>query len=183
MKEFFQFVKRNEKHTLVLTIVIILLAALAIGTTVAFIITKTDTYDNTFIPPITRISLEGYDDITNTGNIPVYVRTIAVVNWHSLEDEHTILSEVPEHGVDYDVTNVTDGWFLASDGFFYYEKPLQPGESVAIFTKAEQLREKAGYELRIQLLSSSIQATPSDAINAAWPAVQINEHGKLEVSQ
>lgn len=180
MKSFFQFVKRTEKHTLILSVSMILVAALAIGTTVAFIITRTDTQDNTFLPPVTRIHIEGYDDIMNTGNIPVYVRVLTVANWLSTDDEHTIHSETPKYGIDFTIDFITEDWFLASDGFYYYTKPLYPGESVQLFTDAFQLREKSGHELRLQLLTSSIQTTPSDAINAAWPAVQINESGMLE---
>ena len=180
MKGFLNFIKCTGKRTLILIISSIVLFVLAIGTTVALIITKTDSYDNTFVPPIARISLEGYDDITNTGNVPVYVRAFAMANWLSIDDEHTISSETPRYGMDYTITLVTEDWFLASDGFYYYKKPLAPGESVMLFTDAFQLQEKSGYELRLQLLSSSIQTDPIDAINDAWPAVQINEDGELE---
>ena len=180
MKRIFQFLKSTRKRTLVLLVSTVTVLSIAIGTTVAFIITKTDTYDNTFVPPIAKIHLEGYDDITNVGNIPVYVRSLAIVNWLSTDDEHTISSETPKVGVDFEVDFVTEGWFLASDGFYYYTKQLNPGESVVLLTEAVQLKEKAGYELRLQLLSSSIQANPVDAINYAWPAVQVNENGELE---
>lgn len=168
------------KRDLVLLVSTILLLSLFVGSTVAYIATKTDTKDTTFDPPVVRLSLEGYDDVTNTGNVPVYVRSLAVANWLSTEDEHTILSETPKVGVDFEITFVTEGWFLASDGFYYYSKPLGPGESIALFTEAVQLVEKDGYELRLELLSSAIQTSPTDAINAAWPAVQINENGELE---
>ena len=153
---------------------------MAIGTTVALIIAKTNTTENTFDPPVVRIHLEGYDDITNAGNIPLYVRSIAIVNWVSKEDENVILSEVPEVNVDFSVIFVKENWFLASDGFYYYSKPLYPGETVVLITKIEQLKEKAGYDLRVQLLSGSIQAYPVDAVNEAWPAVVVNENGELE---
>ena len=180
MKRIFNFLKCNKKCTHIILVLSILLIISTIGTTIAFIVTKTDTSDNTFVPPIARISLEGFDDITNTGNIPVYVRTYALINWFSTEDEHTLLSKQPEAGVDFKVKMITDGWFLADDGFFYYEKPLNPGESIALYTELEQLTEMEGYEIRLLFISSSIPVDPEDALNDAWPAVQINEDGELE---
>ena len=134
---------------------------------------------NIFSPPVVRISLRDHDEITNVGTVPVYVRALAVVNWVPADEEHSILSEVPTVGEDLEIDFITEGWFLASDGFYYYERPLAPGDHVAIVLEATQIKEKLGYELKLTLLSSSIQAS-DDAINAAWPAVLVNENGELE---
>ena len=180
MKSIIKPFAHGKKRSLLLVISAIVLLTLATGTTVALIITNTDTPSNIFVPPVTRISLDGYDDISNVGNVPVYVRAFAVANWLSTEDEHTVLSETPKEDEDFIIETVSEGWFLASDGFFYYEMPLGAGEHVALFTEAVQISEREGYELRLQILSSSIQASPSDAVHQAWPAVQVNENGKLE---
>ena len=171
------FFKHRGRRAIVLSIISTLLLSVAIGGTIAYIATRTDTTNNTFIPPVARIQLKDQEAITNVGNIPVYVRALAIVNWISVEDEHTISSDVPKEGVDFDITFITEGWFLAeSDGFYYYEKVLLPGESVTILAQATRLEtEKAGYDLRLQLLTTSIQADPIDAVHAAWPAVEVVE--------
>ena len=179
MKRFFEFFKQTGNRAVVLLISTMLLITMAVGTTVALIMAKTDTTGNTFDPPVVRISLEGYDDITNAGTVPLYVRSLGVVNWVSKEDEKTILSEVPKSGEDFSVYFVTEDWFLASDGFYYYSKPLYPGETVILFTEAVQLTKKDGYELHLRLLSGSIQAYPVDAVEEAWPAVQVDPDGNL----
>ena len=180
MKRIFQFLNSVKKRTLVLLVSATLLLSIAVGTTIAYIITKTDTHNNTFEPPLLNLHLEEIDTIKNDGNVPVYVRAISIANWLSTDDEHTISSDVPKINVDFEVVEFNvDGWFLASDGFYYYTKPLGANESVAIFTKIEQLKEKEGYELRVQFLSSSIQANPTDAVMEAWPAVRVNENGEL----
>ena len=82
-------------------------------------------------------------------------------------------------GQDLEITFITENWFLASDGFYYYKKPIQPGEGVALVYEAYQLTEKDGFKMELEILSSSIQAS-DEAIDAAWPAVRINESGELE---
>ena len=179
MKLGFRSLTGNTKRMLVLIISTAILLLGAVGTTVAFIIDRTETASNIFDPPVVRITLRDYDEITNIGTVPVYVRALAVVNWEDAHDEHAILPEKPVVGVDLEIAFFTEGWFLASDGFYYYKKALGPNEHVALIANAIQLTEKEGYEMRLEVVSSSIQAS-SDAINAAWPAVRINEDGELE---
>ena len=179
MKKPFRFFSLTGKKAVALLVAVILLTVAAADITLAYLITRTDTFENSFTPPVLRLSLEGIDDITNTGDVPIYVRALAVANWISVDDEHTVLSEDPQIGVDFEVTFVTAGWFLASDGFYYYEKILAPGEQVQLFTSATQLKEKLGYELRLEILSSGIQATPPEGIAEAWPAVRVTENGTL----
>ena len=182
MKRILHLIRHAKKRTLILVGSVALVLALAIGTSFALLITRTNSVDNTFVPPISRISLDGQDDIVNTGNIPVYIRAYALANWYSTDDEHTILSEKPQAGVDYSIDTNVEGWFLASDGFYYYTKVVEPDPEnpVPLFTSAIQLKHKDGYELRIQILASSIQIDPVDAIQDAWPAVRVNENGELE---
>ena len=179
MRHILHLFKRVKKRTLILLLSAIVLVSGALSATVAILVTRTDTADNTFSPPHVRITLRDYDEITNIGNVPVYVRALAVVNWMSLEDEHTIHAVKPKVGQDLEITFITENWFLASDGFYYYKKPIQPGEHVALVYEAYQLTEKDGFKMELEILSSSIQAS-DEAIDAAWPAVRINESGELE---
>lgn len=179
MKLGFRSLTSNTKRMLVLIISTAILLLGAVGTTIAFIVDRTETASNIFDPPVVRITLRDYDEITNIGTIPVYVRALAVVNWASTEDEHTILAEKPKVGEDLSITFITENWFLASDGFYYYKKMLQPGEHVALILEAIQNTEKLGYEMELTILSSAIQVS-DQAINVAWPAVRINEDGELE---
>lgn len=181
MKRKFNFFEYVKKRTLVLLVISILLLSMAISTTIAYIVTKTDTQSSSFIPPIVKVQLDAHDNITNKGNIPVYVRALAVVNWASKDDEHTISSEVPKVGVDFNIDFETEGWFQAEDGFFYYSKPLGPGESINLIVSAEQITDKIGYEFRLQLLSGTIQADPITAVEEAWPAVEVAQVDGINV--
>ena len=180
MKKPFRFLSLTGKRAVLVLVSVILVAVLTIDATLAYLITQTDTFENIFAPPVMRLSLEGIDDITNTGDVPMYVRALAVANWVSVDDEHTVLAEDPVIGVDFEVKFVKDDWFLASDGFYYYRKVLAPKDQVQLLTSATQLKEKLGYELRLEILSSGIQATPPEAVAKAWPAVRITEDGTLD---
>ena len=167
------------KRVVALFISTVILVICTVGTSLAILVANTGSIMNIFSPPVVRVSLRDHDEITNIGTIPVYVRALAVVNWVPTNEEHSILSEKPTVGEDLEITFIKENWFQASDGFYYYKKALAPGDHVALVLEAEQITEKLGYEMKLTLLSSSIQAS-DDAINAAWPAVQVNENGELE---
>ena len=173
MKKPFRFLKWSGKKAVTLFVVTLLLVFTLVDATFAFLVTKTDTLKNIFFPLDLRISMEGADDINNVGDVPVYVRALAVVNWASLADEHTILSEKPQVGEDFTVEFIKDNWFLASDGFYYYRYPLEAGASVQFLKSAQQLKQKDGYELQLRIVSTSIQVAPVEAVHEAWPAVRV----------
>lgn len=183
MEQTFQFLKFTGKRALILLVATILLFSISTGATIAYIITRTDTVDNSFTPPVLRINLQGNHSVNNVGNLPVYIRAFAVMSWYSTEDEHTISAIMPIEKTDYTikfVDNFEQNWFRAADGFYYYRHIVAPGEQVRMVDHVYQLTEKAGYELHFELLTSAIQANTPAAIEKAWPAVTINPDGKLD---
>ena len=117
----------------------------------------------------------------------MYARAATVLTWVSQADQNTILSQTPVYGVDYMLEYDTDNWFLASDGFYYYKKAIPPKSTVeekndhiiVFLTRGEMRKPKEGYDLRLRILSSSIQAEPIEAIESSWPAVTVNPDGTL----
>ena len=84
----------------VLLIAIILLISTAVGSTAAFLITKTDPVENTFeyasvSCEVTKNPETGYVQVKNTGTIEVYIRAVYVVNWLDLENNIAASSAVP----------------------------------------------------------------------------------------
>ena len=175
----FEFFKWSGKKAVAIFVLTIALILVAVDVTVTYLVDKTEPADNIFEPPVLHISLDGIDDITNTGNVPVYVRALSVANWRSVEDENTYLSVAPKVGVDFSVEFLKDGWFLCDDGFYYYKNILQPGKDVQLFTKVTQLKEMSGYELHLEIISTGIQAYPSEAVSNSWPVVTVTSDGKL----
>ena len=157
--------------------------SISTGATIAYILTRTDSIDNAFTPPVLRIHLEGHDSVHNVGNLPVYIRAYSVMSWRSVDDELTISSTMPIYEKDYTIEFADDfeqDWFKADDGFYYYRSTLAAGTSVRLVKHIYQLKEKDGYELHFELLTSAIQANTPEALLAAWPAVTIDtETGTL----
>ena len=172
MKSTHRFLSFLTKRTIILCVSALLLVSVSLGATIAYLIAKTDSTEDSFGPSKVQISFKGYDNVTNTGDVPVYMRALAVANWISTEDEHTIAAEKPVALVDFYIDFNESGWFLASDGFYYRRKPLAPDEDIHLIATAYQINEKTGYEFRLELLTSGIQAEPVDAVEEAWPAVK-----------
>lgn len=177
MKKPFHFFKWSGKKAVALLILTLSIIFVAVDVTLAVIIIKTNTIENEFTPPVLHISLDGVDKIKNTGNVPVYIRAYSVANWLSVEDEHTVLSVAPEEGVDFTVEFKADNWVFANDQFYYYKHVLMPGDSIPLFTEVNQLKERTGYELHLEIIATGIQAEPIEAINESWPAVTTVKDG------
>ena len=81
--------KRMKKKSLLLVAGIVLMLTIAIGGTIAYIVTNTQPVVNTFTPGGVPIEInEKFDgttksDVTikNKGNVPAYIRAKIIVTW------------------------------------------------------------------------------------------------------
>ena len=184
MQKTFHFLKWSGKKAILLSVLTIILAVAAIGATLAFIIVQTTPIENTFPPPNLSINIIEGNDIQNDGDVPVYVRAAVVVNW--VDGEGAILSEQPTAG-DYTLT-IANGWVKGADGFYYHTAPLEVGENnpaaKAILIDAENsnlTKTNGNYKLRVQVLASAIQTTPTNAVVESWGVAV--ENGQLKPQQ
>ncbi|MBQ6852461.1 MAG: hypothetical protein IJO04_05480 [Oscillospiraceae bacterium] len=132
--------------------------------------------------------------IKNTGDTDAYIRVAVVVNWMSAvgtrvwatkpvectcDGEHQITNTVCE----YSITYVTGpDWVDGGDGYYYYTRPVAPGEMTDILiTNATQLVAKGPvgtdntqYYLSIEIVASAIQSSGMGANSAqeAWAKAQ-----------
>lgn len=175
--------RRRAQRRKAMVIALALAGILAIGGTVAWITTSTDTVRNLFSSSkVTGEVTEEFEEndslvkenvaVKNTGDIPVYVRAKLVVNWVSV-DGGSISAEVPVEGQDYTlVLETTTGWDIeTSDGFYYYTKPVDPGSSTGNLVGengCKPLTNKDGYQLKVDVIASVIQAEPTDAVKESW---------------
>ena len=172
----------------VLIMAVLLLLGAAVGSTVAFLTTKTDPVTNTF--EYASVSCEVTEDsgqntkknvqVTNTGTTDAYIRAAYVVNW--VDTQGNIAASVPE-GYSYTLTESTDSWTKGTDGFFYYTSPVAPGASTAgsLPTCEVTCPENPVYTLSVEILAQAIQSAPEKAVQEAWVGVTVNEDGKLTV--
>ena len=174
-------------RTAVLLIAIILLISTAVGSTVAFLATKTEPVENSF--EYANVSCEVMQDrdtdgsivqVKNTGTISAYIRAAVVANW--IDVDGNIAASVPE-GYSYDLTCSSGSWAQGKDGFFYYLLPVAPGASTEgnLLTCTVTCHETPEYTLSVEVLAEAIQSTPASAVNEAWN-VAVDGDGKLSVN-
>lgn len=174
-------------RTAVLLIAIILLISTAVGSTVAFLATKTEPVENSF--EYANVSCEVMQDrdtdgsivqVKNTGTISAYIRAAVVANW--IDVDGNIAASVPE-GYSYDLTCSSGSWVQGTDGFFYYLLPVAPGASTEgnLLTCTVTCSETPEYTLSVEVLAEAIQSTPASAVNEAWK-VAVDGDGKLSVN-
>ena len=183
MSKTFQFFIWSGKKAVAFLVLTVALSLAIVGTTLAYIITQTDILQNIFEPAKVDIEING-TDIENKSDVDVYIRAAVVVNW--VDEDGVILSTMPVacEGKDY-VLEVANGWTQGSDGFYYYLSKVPPTtKSVTLLNGVTQNKTKDGYTLRVQVLSSAIQAEPADAVKLSWTCVTgvDEESGDLIVS-
>ena len=161
----------TAKKASALTIAIILILVMAIGGTVAFLVTHTDQIVNTFQP--TDVTCEINEEfnadktvktsavVENTGKIPAYIRVAVVANTVDADDNITGAA---------DVSNklAGSGWTKVGD-YYYYNGVVKPNETTGnLLAEGIDLN-----DIQVTILASAIQAEPTNAVAEAWD-VQFN---------
>lgn len=168
---------------------VVLILALAIGGTIAWMSTKTDSVVNTFNPSrVTCEVKEGFDgkvktdvNVQNTGDIPAFIR-VKLVSYRTNDAGDHIggVAEAPSF-------NFGAGWVKYGD-YYYYTKPVAPGEmpetNLANSITLEGSYEDAdGGHQSIDVIAEAIQAGPEAAVQAAWGNnFSIKANGELSVT-
>lgn len=153
-----------NKRTVALLVSLMVLLTVAVGVTVAYIIDRTESVENTFTP--SRVAcevLKGTNHsytVKNIGDTTAYIRASVLVNWKN-NDGH-IYAKAPEFKV-----TLGDGWFQGSDGYFYYTKAAAAGTKTDTALTVEVLTEKPddSLELVVEVIASAVQAT-TEAVEA-----------------
>ena len=184
----------NKKFIVVTALALLLFVT--VGSTLAYIFTKTEPVENKFDPskcscavvengndPVSSgyvpVSSKTNVQIKNTGDTDAYIRVAVVVNWMSA-DGTRVWATKPVQGADYSISyNLNDnGWVDGGDGYYYYTQPVARDQLTDILiTGAKQLPDKGPvgtdntqYYLSIEIVASAIQADGMGAASAqdAW---------------
>lgn len=175
------YVKRRRKSKVrmnratVLLMAILMLVGVVAGSTVAYLIDKTDGVQNTF--EYGRVSCkveEKFDgkekkdvQIQNTGNVNAYIRATYVINW--LDTDGNIVASVPD-GYSYSLTlNPGNKWKKIGD-YYYYPDPVAPDHLTdgSLLTCTVTRPENPEYRLSVEILATAVQSEPASAIEEAW---------------
>ena len=184
-KECPRFRWHREKAAALLPAVLIVLA-LAVGTTAAFLVTQDGPIVNEFTHAKVscRVDEDPFDGtaktnvaIANTGNTAAYIRAAIVVTWKDAYGG-AVYAGKPVAGTDYSIDlNETD-WFLGSDGFYYYKNPVASGGSTAVLINscsAVPENTPEGYGLNVEILGSAIQSVPASTVVDRWNVTVAND--------
>lgn len=182
---------RMNKKQLTLLISLMLLCTMAVGMTLAYIVTQTSPVENKFNPSHVTCQVdEQFENniksnvkIRNTSDISAYIRAAVVVTWQDAAGN--ISSVKPVSGTDYSITyKENTGWSKGSDGYYYYSSSVAPeGNTEVLISKCEPLKDgPQGYTLHVEIIAEAIQSTPADAVKDAWPVVEVGADGTLSAA-
>ena len=165
-----------------------LIAAIAVGGTVAWLSAKTSPTVNTFTPSHVSCSVEESFDgktkssvnVLNTGDTEAFIR-VKLVSYRVNEQGQHI-------GGTADIPAFTpgDNW-VKKGGCYYYTLPVKPGEKPAAdLIKSIELtgsyNDPDGGSQVIEVMAEAIQSGPEAAVKAAWGAdFSIGADGSLIV--
>ena len=170
--------RRGRMATVVLSLVLLL--ALSIGGTVAWLNARTPEVTNTFTPATVTCEVEeAFDKTTgvktdvnvkNTSDIDVYIR-VKLVTYRTNDAGQHIggTAELPAFTLGKD--------WVEKDGYYYYTLPVAPDKTPAAnladsMTLTASYDDADGGKQAIDVMAEAIQSAPEEAVADAW-GVQI----------
>ncbi len=162
----------------------ICIAAASVEGVYTYLMSKTDTLSNNFVPAVVTCEVEETFQngvktnvkVRNTGNTAAYIRAAVVVTF--VADDGKVLATSPIENVDYTITWANSGWKKASDGYWYHADAVEAnGITSNLIETASAVSAPDGYKLNIQIIATAIQSTPDSAVQDAWGITPTN--GKL----
>ena len=163
--------KTWKKKGIALLIVVCVLFVGAVGSTLAYLIARTETVTDEFEPAHVKCAVlendNGTYSVKNESNIPVYIR-VAIVATATDIGGNLIPGSVTINPV------LDRGWFNFGD-YYYYNDAIDAGDEVQFGL----LNVSSVTSYVIHVLAEAIQAKPNDAIETAWgilvPIAKIEE--------
>ena len=161
----------------ILFIAVVMLIGAVVGSTVAFLVTKTAPVENKFTyANVTCAVAETFTSggttkkdvkIQNPGTTDAYIRATYVVTWRDMSGN--VVPSVPD-GYSYKLTENPDGKWKKIDDYFYYPTPVEPESSTlgSLLTCTVTHPDNPEYVLNVEILASTIQSTPANAVTEAW---------------
>ena len=152
-------------RTAVLLIAVLLLITTAVGSTAAFLVTKTEPVVENFAYAQVSCQVTDTMGVKNTGTAQAYIRASYAVNWR--DGEGKIAAAAPK-GYSYDLEE-NPQWEKGEDGYFYYPYPVDPGgEAPSLLTCRVSCPEDPEYTLSVEVVAEAIQSNPAGAAEEAW---------------
>ena len=186
---------RAKKHSrirmnklAILFIAVVMLIGAVVGSTVAFLVTKTAPVENKFTYASVSCAVsESFNGTTkekvqiqNTGTTDAYIRATYVVSWLNKDGS---IAPVPQGTIPNGYTlsiseNPDNAWTKGTDGYFYYLTPVAPGGltdgSLVNCTVTYPQGVEPEYILSVEILATAVQSTPAKAVQEAWGVTPVS---------
>lgn len=180
---------RAKKHSrirmnklAILFIAVVMLIGAVVGSTVAFLVTKTAPVENKFTYASVSCTVsESFNGTTkekvqiqNTGTTDAYIRATYVVSWLNKDGSIApVPQETTPDGYILSISeNQNNAWTKGTDGYFYYLTPVAPGGltdgSLVNCTVTYPQGVEPEYILSVEILATAVQSTPANAVTDAW---------------
>ena len=181
--------KKTKKPAALLASLVMLLAVAVVGTA-AFLTTHSAEVKNTFTPSkVPNKVVETFNGSTksdvkikNEGDVPAYIRVALVATWvkENEQGRFDVYGEQPAYSV---VLETDSGWVKSGD-YYYYTMPVGAGETTNTLFKTITPSGTApsGYSLSIEILSQSIQADGVDSTTGKTPVEIAWESATTEIT-
>lgn len=189
---------RRPKRLATLLVSLVLVLGVAVGGTVAFLSTRTDSKENTFTPSeVTCEVTETFNNnvksnvaVQNTGDTTAFIRAAINVTWMKDAEagteydaaNQTVSAKVPGKDTDYSIQLAKNtNWIKGDDGYYYYQLPVKPQDSTKVLIEECKLLKDAsvpdGYHLSVEIVASAIQSAPDSVVQSMWHVTV--ENGKI----
>lgn len=174
-----KYIKRGTRGTKsrktgALLLSLLLLVGVAIGGTVAYLMTRTNPVQNTFTPSHVACQVtENFDgttksnvNVTNTGDTEAYIRVKLVTYRVNDQNQHIGgLAEIPTF-------DLGENWKMYGD-YYYYTLPVAPGDKPATnltdsMTLTGSYDDADGGKQVIEVMAEAIQSQPVEAVGSSW---------------
>lgn len=168
--------KRPTGRLAAMALATVLLLALTIGGTVAWLTSKTSDITNTFTPSKVTCAVSEifYEDtgvksnvnVTNVGDTDAFIRVKLVTYRTNAEGKHIGgVAEVPEFVPGH-------GWVKYGD-YYYYTKPVAPNaqpeeDLIGRIQLASSYPDADGGYQAMDVMAEAIQSEPAQAVGEAW---------------
>ena len=158
---------------LLTALMLVLILAVAVGGTIAWIIDETEPVKNTFAPAGVPSEVEEVIEgdtkksvaVKNNGNIPAFIRVAVVANWCDEEGKIIQPYSVPESSI-----IKSNGWFKVGN-YYYYNAAVAPNGTTKNLLEnfVEPAEKPADTHLELTIACQSIQSVPDSTVESVWP--------------
>lgn len=180
-----------------MAIVSSIVALILVGATIAYMFSVGKTIVNKFNPGSIDVEVWEKTDadtktiikLTNTGTTNAFVRA-SIVTYY-VDADKNVVGSVP---ATLSTFNLSANWEKGSDGYYYYKKPVAPGNltdnlfaSTDDKIKLTPIQQKVDsktvtYYQVVEVFAEAIQSAPANAVKDAWgTGFSIDSNGNLVV--